>query len=462
MTAFRPLQTGSLITLSLALAACSGTPTPTAAGGGAGTATGTSTEAVYARLAAQEARLAAQAAELERQRRELEAQRQALSDLVLAAQTGRGLTVPPRAAERPPRTPSPQVAQAPAQQAQAQAPQAPPPNAAADEGSTAPGDGPQSTVREVDLAVIRDQGGVLTPQGTVIVEPEVEFSTSSSNRFFFEGVEIVEAVLFGVIEATETERERATAAVGARYGVTDRLEVDLRVPYTYSNDRTITTAVNALPGEGGVRDLEGYGIGDVEAGVHYQLNDGTEDWPIFIGNLRVKTPTGRGPFDVDRDAETGLETELPTGSGFWTVEPSITALVPADPVVIFGNLGYAYTPSRDVDLLIPNPGAVDTPTRIGTVDPGDSIGLSFGVGIGFNERFSISLGYEHDYIFGTETEVNGVTTKGDDAHSASMLLGGNYRFNDRASVDLRIAAGLTEEAPDTRVTLRVPYRFPVD
>lgn len=361
--------------------------------------------------------------------------------------------MPPGATERPSTSdPSPQVAQAPQPDpAQAQDQQE-------DRGSTAPGAAPESTVRDIDLAVIRDKGGVLTPQGSVILEPEFQFSTSSSNRFFFEGVEIVEAVLFGLIEASESNRESVLAALGARYGVTDRLEVDLRVPYLYRNDRLVSTGVND-PNFETLRDLEGSGIGDVEAGIHYQINDGAADWPIFIGNLRVKSPTGLGPFDVDRDPETGLEKELPTGSGFWTIEPSVTALVPADPVVIFGNLGYAYTIPKDVDVTLPNPGNVDTPTHIGRVDPGDSIGVSFGVGISFNERFSVSLGYEHDYVLPTETEINNRTRKSDAFHSASMLLGGNYRLNENSSIDLRIAAGLVEEAPDARFTLRVPYRF---
>src|SRR3546814_3241619 len=60
-----------------------------------------------------------------------------------------------------------------------------------------------------------------------------------------------------------------------------------------------------------------------ELALHYQINSGLDDWPIFIGNLRYKSPSGEGPFDVDRDAN-GLESELATGSGFHGIEPSVT------------------------------------------------------------------------------------------------------------------------------------------
>ena len=314
----------------------------------------------------------------------------------------------------------------------------------------------RSTTRDLDLSVIRDRGGVLTPKGTFIFEPELEFSTSDNNRFFFDGVEVVEAVLFGIIEATETRRETVTAAVSGRYGVTDRLEVDLRVPYTYRNDRVESTNLEADTTRA-ITDIEGNGVGDIEVGAHYQLNDGREGWPVFVGNLSVKAPTGNGPFEVDRD-ENGFEDELPSGSGFWTIEPSITAIVPADPAVIFGNIGYSWNLSRDADATLQQPGD-DPAIQIGEIDAGDSINVNFGTGFALNRSFSVSLGYEHIYVFPTETEINGRTVESNDVHIASFLVGGNYSLTPSTSLDLRVGMGLTEEAPDARVTFRVPITF---
>jgi len=82
---------------------------------------------------------------------------------------------------------------------------------------------------------------------------------------------------------------------------------------------------------------------------------------LFIGNLRYKSNTGKGPFEVPTDSN-GQELELPTGSGFSAWQPSVTMIYPSDPVVFYSNLNYIY-----------NVGATYGGNRI---DPGDSIGAS--------------------------------------------------------------------------------------
>lgn len=36
----------------------------------------------------------------------------------------------------------------------------------------------------------------------------------------------------------------------------------------------------------------------MEVSARYQINDGLDGWPYLIGSLRVKAPTGEGPYDV--------------------------------------------------------------------------------------------------------------------------------------------------------------------
>ena len=162
------------------------------------------------------------------------------------------------------------------------------------------------------LSVFSDVGGILTPKGTMFVEPSIDFTTSSDNRFFFSGVEIVDAVLIGVIEATDTDRRALTESLSFRYGITNRLEIDGRIAYVSRDDRI--SGVSIDDGTTILRDLSGNGLGDVDFGLNYQLNNGKK-FPYTILNLRAKAPTGLGPFEVARDAS-GIETELATGSGF--------------------------------------------------------------------------------------------------------------------------------------------------
>ena len=236
-----------------------------------------------------------------------------------------------------------------------------------------------------------------------------------------------------------------------RAGITNRFEVEATFPYIYRQDRLQQTFNVQGQDIADETTIDGMGLGDIEVAAHYQINDGTGGWPFLIANLRFKTATGTGPFDVDR-APDGVATELATGSGFMAVEPSITAIYPSSPLVFFGNLGYLYNIPDDVDQVIGE-------TRIGRVDPGDSISASVGVAFSVNPSASLSFGYKHNYIWGTTTEINDLTTETPTAHVGSLLIGGSYRISDSTSVNLTFEAGVTEEAPDIRVLLRVPIRL---
>lgn len=307
------------------------------------------------------------------------------------------------------------------------------------------------------LALFSDVAGILTPKGQLFVEPSVSFTASSDNRFFFEGVEILDAILIGAIEATDTDRIAITENVGIRYGLTNRLEIDAAIPYVYREDRVSGVAIDDMTD---VDDAQfGSGLGDATFGVHYQLNKGVK-WPYLVANLTAKAPTGTGPFDVERAAN-GQETELATGSGFWSVEPSLSFVLPSDPAVIFGSIGYQRNFATAPDETI---GA----TVIREFRPGDAISASLGVGLSLNERLSINLGYSHRYFLQTETFTELTNVDGDifmqrsvqaPATVGNLLFGGSYSLNDRVRLNLGTSFGATDEAPDFRTSLRLQVKL---
>ncbi|MHA7873407.1 MAG: LysM peptidoglycan-binding domain-containing protein, partial [Hyphococcus sp.] len=244
-----------------------------------------------------------------------------------------------------------------------------------------------------ELAVFADIGGILTPGGTLFVEPGIDYATSSDNRFFFQGVEIADAILIGQIEATDSDREATTQSMTFRYGLTNRLEIDGRVSYVSRNDRINGVSVN--DGTTIFRELGGYGIGDTSFGLHYQLNNGRR-FPYTVLNLRANAPTGEGPFEVDRDGQF-LETELATGSGFWTIEPSLSFLLPTSPAVIFANVGYQMNMTTEPNV------AIGANTVVRELNPGDAIRTSIGVGLSLNEKLSLNFGYDQSHFLRTET-----------------------------------------------------------
>lgn len=315
---------------------------------------------------------------------------------------------------------------------------------------TTVGQAPPEQESSSSLGSLPEGSGVMTPEGGLIVDPSIEFSHSSSNRLVFRGVEIVSGVQIGVIEASDADRDAIVGTAAARYGLTNRIEVEARVPTMYRQDRVMTLAQQNNQITRTI-SLDGGGIGDAELGARYQINSGRNGWPVFIGGLRAKSDTGTGPFDVERDSA-GVATELATGSGFWGVEPNISVMRVSDPAVLFANASYLAHLPKDIDKTFGN-------VTVGEVDPGDSIGVGIGFGFALNPEFSFSLGYKHNYIFPTKTELNGTVQRSEDLQVGSMLLGMSYRVSDDVTISSNLEFGMTSDSPDTRFTLRVPYQI---
>jgi hypothetical protein len=391
-------------------------------------------EAAADPLARIEAQLAAQAGRLAEQEARIAAQQEQIAalererDLALGSIRGRG--------------PSASI------QALAAVDQAP--NVVTELPSRPVGEAPQAE-DPAPVAAIPAGMSVLTPRGRLVLDPSVEYVRTSNNRLVFRGVEIVPGIQLGVIEASDVARDTVVATAAARYGLTSRLEVEARIPYVYRHDRLSLLARTTPDFEGMEQELEESGIGDVEFAARYQLNRGRNGWPVFLANMRVKPPTGISPYEVAFD-EMGVAQGLATGSGFWSLESGLTMIYPTEPAILFGGVTYLHNFSRDIDKMIGQ-------ARVGRVDPGDSIGAQVGFGLSLNPRLSVSFGYSHNYIFRTESEVGGETQTSRPLQVGSLLMGWSFRFSERLTLNNSFEFGVTEEAPDMRFVLRLPYRF---
>ncbi len=312
------------------------------------------------------------------------------------------------------------------------------------------GEAPPEEAQPSAVAALPEGQTALLGQGRLVLEPAFEYSRSSGNRLVFRGVEIVSGIQIGLIEANNTARDTLSGSLTARYALTDRLEIEGRVPYIYRSDRVTTVSQNNQQTTQ-TFELQGGDIGDIEFSARYQLNKPQPGRPIFVAGARVKTDTGKGPFDLARDAQ-GVSTELATGSGFWGVQGSLSMLYPSDPVVLYANASYLWNIERDINRTV---GQV----TIGNVDPGDSIGLGFGFGFSVNPRFSYSLGYSHSYVMETETELNNTTQTSTELQVGALALGMSFRATEQLTVSTGVSVGVTEDAPDVSVSLRMPFRW---
>ena len=286
-------------------------------------------------------------------------------------------------------------------------------------------------------------GGVLTKKGKLILEPSIEYSYNSNNRVFLDAFTFLPALAVGLIDLREIKRHSTIASLTARYGMSDRLELEFKLPYAYRSDSQRSRPISIGVGDDEIFNASGNGIGDLEFAARYQLNNGNDGWPIFIGNLTVTIPTGTSPFEVEYVQSTPgamFPTELPTGSGYISIQPSVTALYPTDPGVFFGNLSYSYN--------------AETDENVGKVNPGDTLGMSFGLGFSLNERSSFSLGYSHKHVF--ESKIDDVNVEGSVLDIGQLSIGYSLKLSQERNINLSLGIGTTEDAQDVRLSLRVP------
>lgn len=317
------------------------------------------------------------------------------------------------------------------------------------------GEAPAISSSPPAVAPIFQQQGVLTPAGTTILEPVVEFGYSTNNRLTVIGYSILPAINVGYFDVSQVSHTVLSAEIAARYGITNRFELEGRVPYVYRQDDTTARPFGQSANNDQLYESSGSGVGDIEFTARYQLNHGDASRPFYVASMRVKSDTGRSSFDSSLFSPLPgnalpLQNELATGSGFWAVQPGLTALFPSDPAVLFGSVTYLYNFSRHLDR--PDLGLV------GTVNPGDEIGVNFGMGFSLNDRASFSLGYDHTYVMrptlnGSALPLSMVAQVG------QLLLGYSYRTSPRYTANLSLAVGATRDSPDVQVRFRLPGSF---
>jgi hypothetical protein len=306
-----------------------------------------------------------------------------------------------------------------------------------------------------DIASITSDRGIVTQPGRFTIEPSFSYAHSNATQVAVEGYTVIPALLIGLINISEVQRDIFVGALSLKYGFTSRFEAAVRAPYlSIQEDLRERQAFEGTPVDT-LRESSGDGLGDVELSLRYQLNDGLEGWPYVIGSFRVKAPTGDSPYDVDQRVITdsngnpiGLELEeRPTGSGFWSFEPGVSFIYPSDPAVLYGNLSYVYTLKDDKGFENGN-----------TVNPGDVIRFGFGMGFAFNERTSFSLGYDHSVIRKTtyERDIDLFAANFDSIQIGSLAFGLSHRLTSNTTLSLTVNVGVTENAPNSEITLKLP------
>lgn len=288
--------------------------------------------------------------------------------------------------------------------------------------------------------------GVLIGKGNALWEASLSYSYTDNNRVFLDGYSFIPALVVGLIDIRQVKRHSFIGSVSTRYGLTDRWEFEIKVPYVYRDDTQRSRPVSIGVSEDEVFNANGEGLGDIQVSTRYQLNDAGQG-VIYVANLSATFPTGKSPFEVEFVESTPgavFPTELPTGSGYTSIQPSLSAIYPTDPGVFFGNLSYSYNDKTDDE-------------ETGEVDAGDGIGVSFGLGVSLNARTSMSLSYSHKHVL--KSEINDEKIEGSELDIGQLIVGYSFRYSSQSSINTSLAVGVTDDAQDVRLNIRFQSPF---
>ncbi|MCG6873504.1 MAG: acetate kinase [Betaproteobacteria bacterium] len=311
------------------------------------------------------------------------------------------------------------------------------------------GEAPPEPDRPPEVAQIFAEPTVLTPPGKFVLEPSLQYIRANDNRVALVGFTIVPALTIGLIDIRSVGRDTYYAALTGRWGVANRFELEAKVPYVWATSSTLTRPLATPSVTDTMFDASGAGLGDIEFAARYQINRVRADNPVFIGSLRFKTATGKGPFDVDYVPLTGLQTELATGTGFYGLQAGVSVLFPSDPAVFFGGMNYLYNFGRDVG------------NGFGHIDPGNILDFNVGMGLALNERASFSVGYQQSMV--SKSSQSGEASAAKRLAPASSLVlgtarfGVSYKISAKTLLNFSLGIGVTSDTPDLELTVRVPY-----
>jgi hypothetical protein len=354
----------------------------------------------------------------------------------------------------------------------AQAPPAPTPApggqpAAPPAGSeSAPIQGPSAAQQQARQVVetapaLANSGGVLTPKGQFVIDPSIEYDYWSQNQLGVNGFQIIPGITFGNIFANRVEQNITTAAMTGRYGITDRWEVNLKVPYVYNTGQTISLIPEGTMAQLLTLNATGTGIGDVQFGSSYQINSGNNGWPILIANALFKTATGISPFQVpivtvnDPNGSflEGQPKKLATGTGFYAIEPSLTVLLPTAPGVLFANLQDIHNFGRTVTIQNVD-GGPGTPAFL---QPGENPAVTFGIGFSLNDRAALTFSYQQQHVFTAFENHNAIS--GSPYSFGTFNFGLGYQISQSTRINLSVGIGAGPNTPVAKVLLELPYKF---
>jgi hypothetical protein len=277
----------------------------------------------------------------------------------------------------------------------------------------------------------------------------------------------LDAIFLGNIAIENVESDTLTYNLAARYGISPRWTLNLDVPYLARRTTYQKGGAGGSAAATAEQKVSGSDIGDASLSVNYRLFTETVHRPDTVLTFGVTAPTGRAPYGIDwrvleRDNDKfirfAVPSQQPTGNGMWTANLGLSVVKTIDPAILFANIGFARSMSRDFPDLDNNPDTINP----GTVRLGNVYTLGGGVAFAFNERSSLSLSFSDRINAKARVRPKGGvwgSVIGSDGNAGTFNVGMTYAMSQNSTLVTLLGIGLTPDAPDMTLSFKVPYTF---
>lgn len=263
-------------------------------------------------------------------------------------------------------------------------------------------------IRRLQAFYLRNQS-VFIRKGEAIVELNSFYSTDENLR-------LVQVSPTTATIVQTTSRFYDTTLFG-RYGLAPGLEFDLIAPVFVHAEQEFNVGT-------GTTTRASSGVGDIAAALRYQIVSETGLRPSVILDVQGKS----------RTAGTSIRS-----SGNYNVGGGITLVKSIDPVVFFGRLGYTET------------------LAYGGRNNGNIVNYSLGMGFSLNDRVAFNMQLTGAVV--GRTQLRGQVIDGSSLEIANLLFSTTILATKKLILEPIVGIGLTDDAFDATIGLRIPYRF---
>jgi hypothetical protein len=238
------------------------------------------------------------------------------------------------------------------------------------------------------------------------------------------------------VQVEDVADHTITNSFGVSYGIRDNFSLGAGIPFIYAYSRVGT--VNS-------RDVTDLG----DLGLNWQLQPfkTASDMPTIILNGGFTIPTGRDPYEIE------VGEELSTGSGIYQTSLGVSVSQVSDPVVVFSSFSFNL-PLTVTDINQKRPEGI-----LMEVDPGNSLGLSVGMGYALSYKLNLNASVGYSYAFETAYKYeNAPEAKSGTSASASMGVGVGYKISKSQNLNFRFGIPITESR-EFSFSLSTPIEF---